>query len=245
MSAVLAAVTVLTCAGCGAAPSGQTGTVPSGTEPSGTGSSDERPEVFSQDEYLLYQNVFYADYGKEADGKKVEKEGVLASIYDAYNGKMRYYVWGYYDQTKCCDWQWEIVPQDAGSLPPVGSLVVASGTFASSEDALDGYWITDASVKVKTEYRGPTAERDMRSLSCTLERVQMLNVIYRKESFEGARFLAYGRIASSGSLEDPYYDNSWEIDMIWDGEVPAIGTLVEVSGTIRDGKLAVESINEM
>ena len=85
----------------------------------------------------------------------------------------------------------------------------------------------------------------MRSLSCTLERVQMLNVIYRKESFEGARFLAYVRIASSGSLEDPYYDNSWEIDMIWDGEVPAIGTLVEVSGTIRDGKLAVESINEM
>ena len=85
----------------------------------------------------------------------------------------------------------------------------------------------------------------MRSMSCTLERVQMLNVIYRQDSFENDGFLAYGRIASAGALEDPYYDNSWQIELIWDGEVPAIGTLVEVSGTISEGKLVVESISEM
>ncbi|MBQ1503274.1 MAG: hypothetical protein IIZ35_04650 [Clostridia bacterium] len=242
---IIAAITVLACVGCGAATSDGTGTAPSGTDPSGQSASDARPEVFSQDEYLLYQNVFYADYGKELDGKEVSKEGVFATIYDAYNGRQRYYVWGYYDQTKCCDWQWEIVPQNADELPPVGSLVSASGTFASSADALDGYWITDASVKVKTEYRGPAAERDMCSLSWTLERVQMINVMNRKDAFEDDEFLAYGRIASANTLEDPYYDNSWEIELIWDGDVPAIGTLVVVSGTIRDGKLAVESISEM
>ena len=245
MAAFLAAITVLACVGCGAASPDGTGTASSGTEPSGQSASDARPEVFSQDEYLLYQNVFYADYGKELDGKEVSKEGVFATIYDAYNGKLRYYVWGYYDQTKCCDWQWEIVPQNADALPPVGSLVSASGTFASSEDALDGYWIADASVKVKTEYQGPTAERDMCSLSCTLERVQMINVMNRQEPFQDERFLAYGRIASANTLEDPYYDNSWEIELIRDGDVPAIGTLVIVSGTIRDGKLVVESISEM
>ncbi len=245
LSAVLAVFAVLACAGCGVSQSEQTGPAPSGTESPEKGASDARPEVFSQDEYLLYQNVFYSDYGKELDGSTAEKEGVFASIYDAYNGRLRYYVWGYYDQTRCCDWQWELVPQNTDDLPPVGSLVTVSGTFASSENALDGYWIEDAAIEVKTEYSGPTAERDMCSLSCTLERVQMLNVMSRQDSFQDEEFLAYGRIASSGSLEDPYYDNSWEIELIWDGEVPAIGTLVVVSGTIRDGKLAVESISEM
>ena len=73
---------------------------------------------------------------------------------------------------------------------------------------------------------------------------QMINVMNRQDAFQGKTFLAYGRIASLGSLEDPYYNGSWQIDMIWDGEVPAIGTLVELSGTIKDGKLIVSTINE-
>ena len=245
LAALLCAVTVASCVGC------SSGSEPGPASPKETetaqpvkAETDVRPEVFSADEYLLYQNVFYADYGKEIDGDKMEKEGVFTILYDAYKDRQRCYVWGYYDQTKCCDWQWELVPEEGAELPVIGSLVTVTGTFEYNEDALDKYWIKDAHFEVRSTYTGPTAERDMRSMSCTLERVQMINVMNRQDAFQGKTFLAYGRIASLGSLEDPYYNGSWQIDIIWDGEVPAIGTLVELSGTIKDGKLIVSTINE-
>ena len=247
-AALIAVLTVISFVGCGSDPKGGSGkTTGGGTETASSGPdvSDERPEVFSQDEYLLYQNVFYADYGKEQDGKEVEKEGIFTVLYDAYKNRQRFYVWGYYDQTRCCDWQWEFVPKDGEELPPVGSLVTVKGTFKSSGDALDGYWITDPEVKVKTEYSGDTAERDMLSMSGTLERVQIINIMNRQDAFEGNDFSAYGRVASMSSIEDPYYNGSWQIDIIWDGELPAIGTSVELHGTVKEGKLLVESIKEM
>lgn len=252
LSVLLALAILALCAGCGGDPSaapegndpGQT-TAPSGQGSSGAEVSNERQEQFSQDEYVLYQNVFYQDYGKSCDGTKVTKTGVFASVYDAYNSRTRYYVWGYYDQTRCCDWQWEFVPQDEGSLPPAGSLVKVSGTFSYDDSALDKYWITDAQVTLKTEYAGPSAERDMRSMSCTLERVQMINILYHADVFEGQEFFAYGRIAAPDTLQDPYYDGSWQIGFAWDGSVPAVGTLVEISGTIENGKLIVQSMKNI
>ena len=82
-------------------------------------------------------------------------------------------------------------------------------------------------------------------MSCTLERVQMINIITHPEDFNNKEFLAYGRIASLNSLEDPYYDGSWHIDISWDGEIPGIGTLVEIAGSIQDGKLIVRSMKTM
>lgn len=246
ISALLAALLIAACAGCGSASPEEA--VPSGQEApesSGQEASEERPEVFSQDEYVLYQNIFYEDYGKDYDGARVEKEGVFASLYDAYNGRQRYYVWGYYDQTKCCDWQWEFVPREGEALPPVGSLVTVTGTFVYNDEALDKYWIVDAHTELKRAYSGTTAETDMYSMSCTLERVQILNIKYRSDSFQNKEFLAYGRIASLNSLQDPYYDGSWEIDFTWDGTVPAIGTLVMLSGRISDGKLIVASMENI
>ena len=245
LTAFLCALAVISCVGCssGSDP-GSSSPEETGTVPAVQTETDKRPEVFSADEYLLYQNVFYADYGKEIDGDDVKKEGVFTILYDAYKDRQRYYVWGYYDQTKCCDWQWELVPEEGAELPVIGSLVTVTGTFEHNEDALDKYWIKDAHFEVTSTYTGPTAERDMRSMSCTLERVQMINVMNRQDAFQGKTFLAYGRIASLSSLEDPYYNGSWRIDFFWDGEVPAIGTLVELSGTIKDGKLVVGAINE-
>ena len=246
ISALLAALLIAACAGCGSASPEEA--VPSGREAPESSAQEAagvRPESYSQDEYVLYQNIFYKDYGKDYDGKKVEKEGVFAELYDAYNSRQRYYVWGYYDQTKCCDWQWEFVPREGESLPPVGSLVTVTGTFVYDDDALDKYWITDAQIGLKTAYSGQTAETDMYSMSCTLERVQMLNIKYRSDAFNDKEFLAYGRIASLNSLEDPYYDGSWEIDFTWDGTVPAIGTLVMLSGRISDGKLSVASMENI
>lgn len=252
ISVLLALAILAVCTGCGGDPSaapeetgsGQT-TDPSEQDSSGAKVSTERQEQFSADEYLLYQNVFYQDYGKSCDGTKVSKVGVYASIYDAYNERQRYYVWGYYDQTRCCDWQWEFVPQEGADLPPVGSLVSVTGTFKYDESALDKYWITDAKVTLKTEYAGPTAERDMRALSCTLERVQIYNILSHADVFEGQEFIAYGRVASLDKLQDPYYDGSWQIAIDYSGDLPAIGTLIEISGTIRDGKLVVSTLNKL
>ncbi len=230
ISVLLTVSAILACSGCGTgSSSGETG-------------SEARLEIFSQDEYILYQNVFYKDYGKELDGKRVTKEGVLAVLNDAFNNRTRYYVWGYYDQTKCCDWQWEFVPNESDGLPPAGSLVNVDGLFVSNNEALDGYWIAEANVKVKTEYTVMKSDIDMYSMSCTLERVQMINVLRHPEIFQDREFTAYGRIASPDSLEDPYYDGSWEIKIVWDGDLPAAGTLVAVTGSIRDGSLIVQTL---
>ena len=198
---------------------------------------DTVPDLLNQAEYLLYENVFYNDYGPQFEGQETTKRGVLGKIRDAFNGVDRYYVWGYLDNTKCCDWQWEIVPKDADSLPPVGSLVTAKGVFHADEKALDGYWITDAAVTTEEKYTGPQAELNMQAMSCTLERVQMLNIIYKGEEFAGKSFIAYGRIAAVNTLEDPYYNGSWQIAFDAAQECPAIGTMVVLRGTVKNNVL--------
>ncbi|MBQ3356789.1 MAG: hypothetical protein IJG45_06715 [Oscillospiraceae bacterium] len=245
LSTLLTAAILAACAGCADSPSPAPTETTDPTEATQEAVTTERPETFSQDEYVLYQNVFYSGYGADYDGKPTEKEGVFAVIHDAYNDRLRYYVWGYYDQTRCCDWQWEFVPQDVNALPPVGSLVTVRGTFASGEEALDGYWITDAQVETDAAYTGPAADLDMRSMGATLERVQMYNIMYHPEAFEGQTYFAYGRIASVNSIQDPYYDGSWSNTITWGGDLPAVGTLVEVTGTVEGGTLSVQSMNEI
>ncbi len=245
LALLLALAVLAACVGCGGEPSDaptETTAAPAASEPD---AAEERQEVFSQDEYMLYQNIFYSGYAQDYDGKATEKDGVFAVIHDAYSDRTRYYVWGYYDQTRCCDWQWEFVPQDGQALPPVGSLVHVTGTFAYDDNALDKYWIKDASLEPETEYAGPTADLDMRSMSATLERVQMYNIMYHPEAFEGQTYFAYGRIASVNSIQDPYYDGSWNNTMTWDGSLPAIGTLVEITGTVANGTLSVQSMNDL
>ncbi len=202
-----------------------------------TAESAAVPELLNQTEYLLYQNIFYNDYGPQYDGRETEKKGVYTKIHDAWNDRDRYYVWGYLDATHCCDWQWEIVPTDLSALPAPGSLVTVKGTFAKDENALDGYWIRDAKVTAETRYTGQAADIAMDTMSCTLERVQMLNILYHPDVFEGKRFTAYGRVAGVNTLEDPYYDGSWQIPFTTGADCPAIGTLIRLQGTVKDGTL--------
>ena len=218
---------VLLLAGCGGAGTG-----------AASKASDQIPIVLDQQEYLLYQNIFYNGYGSQYDGKTVTKQGVFAVLKDAFSKRDRYYVWGYLDQTKCCDWQWEFVPEDPDHLPPVGSEISVEGIFVSNEDALDSYWIDNAKVKTLTEFTGKAVELNMRAMSDTLERVQVINIIRIPDSFQNTEFMAYGRIASAGILQDPYYDGSWQIPYTSDAEVPAIGTLVILDGHIVDGVFA-------
>ena len=200
--------------------------------------TDSVPVILNQAEYLLYQNIFYNNYGPEYEGQDVTKRGVLAKIHDAFNDRDRYYVWGYLDITKCCDWQWEFVPKNEKNLPVPGSLVTVKGVFRANDDALDGYWIADAAVETETAYTGAQDDINMLAMSCTLERVQILNIQYRSEAFEGKSFSAYGRIAGTDTLENPYYNGSWQMPFTSGTESPAIGTLVILKGTVRNAALA-------
>ena len=226
-------LSLLLLCGCGkSAPAPQT--------PAEPARSDALPEVYSQDEYMLYQNVFYGDYGAEAVGKPVEKQGAYATVYDAYNQRQRYYVWGYYDRTKCCDWQWEFVPQDPDSLPANGSLVKMTGVVTRDDAALDKIWFTDARVELQQVYEPEPCDVDMTVMSATLERVQLLNMQYKPEAFAGKSLRIYGRVYGLDAIQHPYYDNAWTQKLEAKEELPAIGTMVIVAGSWQGDKIRAE-----
>ena len=212
------------------------------TEATESHKADSLPTVLNQGEYVLYQNVFFNNMAEDYLGKTLTKEGTFTRLYDAFSQKTRYYVWGYMDATKCCDWQWEFVPKDPDSLPANGSLVKMTGVFGRDEAALDKLWFTDATVELETAYTGPDCDVDMSAMSATLERVQLLNMQYKPEAFEGQSLCLYGRILSPGTVQHPYYDNAWTQAYVAQGESPAIGTMVILSGTWSGDTVALASL---
>ena len=210
--------------------------------PAGPAVLEKLPTVLSQTEYVLYQNFFYGDGAGDYIGKTVTKEGTFTRLYDAFSQKTRYYVWGYMDATKCCDWQWEFVPAQGAELPAVGSQVEVTGDFAGSENALDGYWIEDAAIQVRTPYAAPATDIALTTMSDTLERVQLLNIQYKPEEFEGKDVYFYGRVSGPGVIEDPYYDGSWTQNIESADELPAIGTIVIVHGTVKNGVVTAATL---
>lgn len=233
ISIILTASVILLTVGCSTSSGGE------------VGYSDERQGTVNQNEYVLYQNVFYNGYAKDFDGKSVKKVGVFAVLHDAFNDLDRYYVWGYRDSTKCCDWQWEFTPKKGQKLPAVGSLVTVEGTFVSDEQALDNYWIKDAIVTTNTVYTGTTYDVNMYVMSDTLERVQLINLQRFPDYFKDQTFIAYGRIKTMTSFQDPYYDGSWYYEFTYDGTVPGIGKTVVLSGTLTDGALVVQTLEQI
>ena len=200
-------------------------------------SSSTLPVVFSQAEYVEYQNLFFSKQADSFVGQHVTKTGVLVLLEDNWSNVTRYYVWGYYDNTKCCDWQWEFVPKDPAALPPAGSLVKMTGTLEYNEAALDKYWYRDAEVSVKTRYDGQTCNMDLSLMDGTLERVQLLNLLHAPERYNGQTVRLYGRVQSPTSIQHPYYDNVWSLPFTTEDAVPATGVCVMVTGTWQDGAL--------
>ena len=188
-------------------------------------------------EYTLYQNIFFNDKASDYNGQAVEKEGTFATLYDAYNNKTRYYVWGYNDNTKCCDWQWELKIDDTSNLPVNGSLIKAKGTYETNDEALDGLWIINPEITVETKYKGNDCDIDMLAMSNTLERVQIINVTDFPDYFKDKTIGFYGRMKDDITIEDPYYDNSWTVPVEGDYEVPAYGTIVILNGQVKDGSI--------
>ena len=207
---------------------------------------DAMPTVLNTNEYVLYQNIFFNGQAGDYTGKTATKTGTFAILRDQFNEVDRYYVWGYYDATRCCDWQWEIKFDELPQLPPRGSRVTVKGVFTGAEEALDKYWITDPTVTVVEEYKSPyDCDVDMTTMSATLERVEQQNVSYKYEAFEGQSVAMYGRVAATASIQHPYYDGAWTQDFVSDSaEIPAIGTMVILTGlasggVINDAKIEI------
>ena len=187
--------------------------------------------VLNANEYVLYQNIFFNNMADDYLGKTYSTEGTYTRLYDAFSEKYRYYVWGYMDATKCCDWQWEFVPADPSALPGNGSLVKLSGTMVRDEAALDKIWLTDVKLEVKEAWDSTPYEVDMTTMDSTLERVQLLNMQYKPDAFAGKTLRIYGRVLNPTTIQHPYYDNAWTQDFKTEAEVPAIGTMVILTGT--------------
>lgn len=207
-------------------------------EPSGvTGEAngEKMQTVLEPAEYVLYENIFYNDRGADYINRPVEKTGIFTKITDAFNSMERYYVWGYNDNTKCCDWQWEFVPSDLNELPPVGSTVKVVGNFVAEEKALDNYWIENATVETISEYKNSKVDLDLTTMGGTLERVQVINMQRFNEVFEGKTVAAYGRVETPNSIQHPYYDNAFSLNFKSNDSIEAFGTVVIVSGTFENG----------
>lgn len=193
-------------------------------------------EKFDQMEYAIYCNIFYEDQGSDYEGKTITKDGTFAIIQDEWSGKDRYYVWGYSDNTRCCDFQWEFVPEDVNALPPAGSYISVTGNFTYTEDqktgALDHYWLTDTALTVLEEYEGSSFDYDLTLMSATLARVQLFSVQNYSEAFADKTLRIYGRVLNENTLQHPYYDETWHLSFNYDGQTPATGTYVVLEGNI-------------
>ena len=122
-------------------------------------------EKFDQMEYAAYIDLFYNKNGDSYEGKTFKKDGTFAVLQDAYGDVTRYYVWGYADNTKCCDYQWEIVMPEGTEIPEPGSYVKVKGTMEKNDEALDGYRLTDITLTVEEEFKNAGFGIDFTTMS--------------------------------------------------------------------------------
>lgn len=209
--------------------------------------NNAQPMKLDAMEYTLYTNIFFNDQADQYANTEYTKEGIFTILHDVYSNCERYYVWGYADNTFCCDWQWEFVPDDTSKLPEPGSLLKVEGDFVADEAALDGYRLTDVTYSTVQEYKGAKGKYDMTTMSPTLTRVQLINMLKDPVGHTGEKVTIYGRIETDNQLQHPYYDNAWYIKLDYSEALPAIGTYVTVEGTFNgttfdDSKIIVDTL---
>ena len=187
-------------------------------------------EKFDQMEYAAYVDLFYNDNGSSYEGKTFTKDGTFAILRDAYSDVTRYYVWGYADNTKCCDYQWEIVIPDGTEIPEPGSYVEVKGKMEKNDAALDGYRLTDITLTVKEEFANAGFDIDFTTMSPTLTRVQVINILQFPEKFTSEKVRIFGRALNVNTIQHPYYDESWTIHFTETDTVPSIGEYILLEG---------------
>ena len=199
-------------------------------------------EKFDQMEYSAYVDLFYNDNGASYEGKTFQKDGTFAILKDAYSDVTRYHVWGYADNTKCCDYQWEIVMPEGIEIPEPGSYVKIEGTMEKNEAALDGYWLKDVTLEVTDRFNNAGFGMDMTTMSPTLVRVQVINILQFPEVFKGTTVKIFGRALSANSIQHPYYNESWSMHFTEADTVPATGKYILLEGTYENQQITTEKL---
>ena len=248
----LAAALVLLFAACGekvpeeastADTEGSTGTEAEAAAPEEPGLPPETvtlglSPVTDANEALEYKKIIVDG---ETDGVKnteVTKTGMFCAVQDRFNDVTRYYVWGYGDEARSVDWQWEFVPADAGALPAQGSVITVKGVLKESEAALDRLRLENAEVSVGTDYTPDTVyDVDCRFMGSTLERVQVQNVSLFPEDFAGKTMAVYGRASGTAAVRQPYDGAEgqivdWSLEFSSAYENPEADTMIVVTGSL-------------
>lgn len=188
-------------------------------------------EKFDQMEYVAYTDIFYNDNGADYEGKTYKKDGTFAILQDAYSDITRYYVWGYADNTKCCDYQWEFIFPEGTDIPEPGSYIEVEGTMTKDENALDGYHLTDVTLTVKEEFKNAGFDMDLTTMSPTLVRVQIINMLQHSDKFEKKSVRIFGRALNENTIQHPYYNESWSMHFTAADTTPATGKYILLEGT--------------
>ena len=238
LCALALALSLAACSGSDTDQTSTDGSQNSSTTPTAVASSGSADtgmkEKLDQLQYAAYQDVFYNDNAEDYADKEYSTDGVFGIIYDAFNSVTRYYVWGYADTTKCCDWQWELKFPDGYTVPESGSYVDVSGIMTASADALDGYWLTDVDMTVEEEFAHAGYDYDMTTISPTLARVQIINMQNYTDIFGGKTLRVFGRAMGTNTVQHPYYDNAWSMDFTsLDGITVATGSDMVLTGTFE------------
>ena len=199
-------------------------------------------EKFDQMEYSAYVDLFYNDNGASYEGKTFNKDGTFAILRDAYSDVTRYYVWGYADNTKCCDYQWEIVLPEGAEIPEPGSYIKVKGTMEKNDAALDGYWLTDITLEVAEKFTNAGYDMDMTTMSPTLVRVQVINMLQFPDNFKEQTVRIFGRALSVNSIQHPYYNESWSMHFTETDTVPAIGKYILLEGTYNNKQITTDKL---
>ncbi len=166
-------------------------------------------EYFNSDEDKQYHELFFDDKTSEYENKSFTKYGTFASIYDAYNSKERYYVWGYGSKAKDCCFQWEFVLPEGEAVPAEGSYIKVTGKMTHSEDALDKYWLTDVTLSVEEAKEETSFDIDFTVLSPTLMRVQAINMLQKKDAFQNKSVRIYGKAVNEVTVAPIDGTESW------------------------------------
>ena len=199
-------------------------------------------EKLDQMEYSAYVDLFYNDNGASYEGKTFNKDGTFAILRDAYSDVTRYYVWGYADNTKCCDYQWEIVLPEGAEIPEPGSYIKVKGTMEKNDAALDGYWLTDITLEVAEKFTNAGYDMDMTTMSPTLVRVQVINMLQFPDNFKEQTVRIFGRALSVNSIQHPYYNESWSMHFTETDTVPAIGKYILLEGTYNNKQITTDKL---
>lgn len=194
--------------------------------------------VINEDEFIMYENVFFHHFEDMYDGERQTREGVLCAVYDHHAETTRYFVWGYCNRWLQKDWYWELNVKDPSLLPPVGSQIRVTGTIGQSDDSMFGRWMEKPSWTVLVRYTGEQYDINMAAMGVSLVATQLEQMHHEPEDFEGRTVAMYGRLTENGVIRHPHQTEGWTQQTDADIANLTVDSMVLVCGVYRNGVLS-------